>query len=210
MDPILLLILLPALADLAFDPAQDLLQTHQQARSLECVRISQAAAHDRYPGRVPEPPARRLESDADAMVCTRRIMLEGERPPRDEAILSTLSQSVGEIAEVASATVPGRVWHVESFYPDAAVASKISVAGRTHLAERGQSVSDRVPLLAAGDIVVLGHLAPRDAFPVACARYRAEQSLGDGDALLAFAIVDPRETTLHAGVCVDGEWRWLR
>lgn len=207
----LLLMLVPTLADLAFDPTLDAWQTQRQMRSMECVRMTQAAAHERFPGRVPEPSPRANVPDADAMACTRRIMVEGERPARDEAILSSLSRTVGDIAEVAEATVPGdRMWHVESFYPDARVASKIAVAARTHFAERGRSVSDRVPLLAAGDIVVLGSMEPKDAYRAACARYFAEHSLGSADAFLGIMLVDPRETNLHAGVCVDGEWKWLR
>lgn len=208
---ILLLLPLPVALDLATDPANDVWQSRVERRSLECVRMSQTAAHERFPGRVPEASARMNESDADALACTRTIMVEGERPARDEAILSRLRQSVAEIAEAASATVPAdRVWQVESFYPQPAVAAKIAVAARTHLVERGKAVSDRVPLLAAGDVVVIGHMPPREAFPVACARYYAEKSLGSGDAFLGIMLVDPRETQLHAGLCLDGQWRWLR
>lgn len=207
---LLLLLPLPVIADLAADPVANVLQSKAEARSLECVRIPQTAAHARFPSEVPEPSPRANLPDADAMICTRMIMLEGERPARDEAILSTLGKDVGEIVEVAAATLPDRTWHVESFYPDARVASKIAVAARTHLAERGRRVSDRVPLLAAGDLVVIGHLAPQDAYRTACARYHAEKSLGPGDAFLGLMLVDPRETALHAGICVDGEWKWLR
>lgn len=207
---LLLILPLPVLGDMVADPIANVTQSREEARSLECVRIPQQAAHERFPGKVPAPSPRLTTPDADALICTRRIMVEGERPARDEAILSTLSREVGEIAEVAAATVPGRTWQVESFYPDARVASKIAVAAKTHLAERGRPVSDRVPLLAAGDIVVIGHMAPREAYRAACLRYFAEKSLGPNDAFLGIMLVDPRETTLHAGVCVDGEWRWLR
>jgi hypothetical protein len=138
-------------------------------------------------------------------------MRAGERPPRDEAILSSLRQTVGEISQLASALAPAAVtWHVDAFYPDPAVGQKIAVAARTDLAERGQRVSDRVPLLAAGDIVILGRLAPRQAFPLACARYRDHRALGGDDAFLGLMIIDPRETKLHAGLCLRGVWRWLR
>ena len=81
--------------------------------------------------------------------------------------------------------------------------------------ERGHFL---IPALAPGTYTVRAELAgfsPRTLDDVvetirACARYRAHQSLGDSDAFLGLMIVDPRETTLHAGLCLRGEWRWLR
>ncbi len=196
----------------ATDPSPGFFQSKAAARNLDCRRLTQVEAHELYPGQVPEVPARNLAGGStDALVCATRIMLEGERPPRDEAILSSLRQTVGAITQLAGAVAPDDVtWHVDAFYPDLAVASKIAVAARTDLAERGRRVSDRVPVLAAGDIALLGTMSPRDAYPLACARYRDHQALGDQDAFLALMIVDPRETALHAGLCLRGEWRWLR
>jgi hypothetical protein len=196
----------------ATDPSPGFFQSKAAARNLDCTRLTQAQAHELHPGRVPEPAARDIAGGStDALVCASRIMNHGERPPRDEAILSSLRQTVGAITQLASALTPEEVtWHVDAFYPDPAVAAKIAVAARTDLAERGRRVSDRVPLLAAGDIALLGTLPPRDAYPLACARYQAHQSLGDADAFLGLMIVDPRETALHAGLCIRGAWRWLR
>ncbi|MGQ0505940.1 MAG: hypothetical protein ACT4TC_11560, partial [Myxococcaceae bacterium] len=101
-------------------------------------------------------------------------------------------------------------WHVDAFYPQTAVASKIAVAARTALVEHGQRVSDRVPVLAPGDIAVLSRLSPKEVYPLACKRFFAEGALEDGDAFLAVMIIDPRETQLHAGVCRFGQWKWLR
>lgn len=210
---VLLLLTMPLVSEAILDPATHLTERRRDARNLDCVRMTHAAAHELFRPRIPEPPARSSAPDADALVCRRRIMSAGERPPRDEAILSNLSRTVGEIAELASARggqAGGITYLVETFYPDAEVGSKVSVAARTHLAERGQRVSDRVPLLAAGDLVVLGRLPPQEAYRLACARYFAQKSLGPDQALLAFMLVDGRETSLHAGLCKDGEWTWLR
>ncbi|HCF60033.1 MAG TPA: hypothetical protein DFS52_18820, partial [Myxococcales bacterium] len=100
--------------------------------------------------------------------------------------------------------------HVDAFYPQPEVAAKIAVASRTDLAERGQRVSDRVPLLAAGDLVVLGGMPPQQAYPLACKRYFDEGTLAEKDAFLNLMILDPREAQLHAGLCVQGKWTWLR
>jgi hypothetical protein len=196
----------------ATDPSPGFFQSKAAARNLDCTRLTQAQAHQLHPGQVPDLPARDLAgARADALVCATRIMSHGERPARDEAILSTLRQTVGAITQLASSVTTEEVtWHVDAFYPDQAVAAKIAVAARTDLAERGRRVSDRVPLLAAGDIALLSTMPPREAYPLACARYRDHQSLGEGDAFLALMIVDPRETTLHAGLCLRGDWKWLR
>ncbi len=210
---ILLLLSLPIFAGRARDPSPGIFQSKEEARNLECIRMSQVEAHERFPGQVPAPPARTLSSPkvTDALACQRRFMRLGERPDRDEVVLTTLRQSSADIAQTAASLAPRDVvWHVDAFYPDAAVAAKISVAARTDLAERGHRVSDRVPLLAAGDLLVIGRMDPKEAYPTACARYHAEGALAPGDALLGITIVDPRETLLHAGLCVDGGWRWFR
>lgn len=210
---IMLLLPLPIIAERAADPSASLWQTKAGARNLDCTRMSQAQAHERYPGKVPERAPRALaDQQVDALACTRRFIDYGERPARDEAILSSLRRSVGELTEAASALEPKKelTWHVDAFYPDPLVASKISVAARTELAERGRRVSDRVPVLAAGDIAVLSGLSAKDAYEVACVRYFDQKALGENEAFLGIMIVDPRETQLHAGVCVNREWRWLR
>lgn len=175
--------------------------------------MSQAEAARSHPGEVPEPPVRGVNlSVTDALVCERQMLDEGERPNRDEAILSRLSTSVEELVSAADALEarPDAVWYVDAFYPDSKVASKISVATRTRLAERGHHVSDRVPLLAAGDVAVLSRMHFDQALPTACTRYFAEGTLKDPAIFLGLMIVDPRETALHAGLCVRGNWKWLR
>ncbi len=213
METLLLILLLPMPDYLgrAFDPSPGLWQSKEEARSLECRRMSQAQAHELYPGQVPEPPPRGEFGATDALACSQRILSPSERKARDEALLATLRQSVGELTEQASATYPGELtWQVDAFYPDPVVASKVAVAARTDLAERGRKVSDRVPVLAAGDISVLAHLPAKQAYPLACRRYRAQHLLSEKDAFLGLMILDAREFQLHAGVCLAGEWKWLR
>ncbi|MBX5484774.1 MAG: hypothetical protein IRZ16_23365 [Myxococcaceae bacterium] len=210
---IIFLMALPSLADRAGDPSLNAFRSKAEARNMECTRVSQAQAHERFPGQVPEPSPRVSSNlmDIDALVCTPRIVRVGERPARDEAILSSLSQSVSDIAQVAGAVGdPDTLWHVDAFYPDPRVAHKIAVAARTHLVETGHLVSDRVPLLAAGDLLVMRDLPERKRFELACARFFAEHALGEHEAFLGITVVDPRETQLHAGVCQKGVWQWLR
>ena len=182
------LALAPWAAACANDPAS-LWRSRAETRGYECVRMSRERAHELEPGTVPEASARGgTFEQADALLCARQFMLPGERPARDEAILSTLQDSVQEPM----------------------VAAKISVAARTELAEHRRRVSDRVPVLAVGDVAVLRRLRPQEAYPLACARYFAEHVLAEKDLFLGLMIVDTRETQLHAGLCQAGVWRWLR
>jgi hypothetical protein len=103
-----------------------------------------------------------------------------------------------------------RTWLVEAFYPDVAVAAKIAFATKTALVARGRRVSDRVPVLASGDILVLGRMEPAQAYRLACKRYYDQGALTDDDVLMATVLRDGRETLLHAGLCARGQWRWLR
>ncbi len=204
-----LLLLLAVLTGCAADPAPGFFHGRAQARALECAWLPQSEAHVREPGRVPDVPPRSIHSPPDVLVCKRRYLDANERPSRDEAILSNLRGEVGDIVQ-AAAGEPSTVWHVDAYYPDALVARKIAVAARTELAERGWKVSDRVPALAAGDLSVLGSLAPGKQYPLACERVFAEGALVSPEAFLGVMIVDAREAQLHAGVCRDGQWRWLR
>lgn len=192
------------------DPAFYLTRT--QLRELDCKRMGHHEATERYPGQVPEVVAREMaDVSRDVMVCAGRIMAENERKPRDEAILSTLSEQVSAITtQAAGAVAQGARWHVDTFYPSVEVAAKVSVAMKTELASRGLHVSDRVPLLAAGDLAVIGRLPPERSHAIACQRYFAEKSLEAPDVLLGIVLIDPAETSLHAGVCEAGAWRWLQ
>jgi hypothetical protein len=194
------------------DPSPGISATKEQSRQLACTHLGQLEAHQRYPSEVPEPASRELATGlTEALVCSRRVLRVGERSARDELILSKLTRSTGELTELASASFPEQLtWHVDALYPNQKVASKIALAARLGLAERGRAVSDRVPVLAAGDIEVLIHLSMPDALKLACSRYFAEKSLGDDEVLLAFSILDSRESQLHAGTCRQGQWRWLQ
>ena len=141
------LVLLPFyLMERATDPSPGFFQSKADARNLDCARLSQAKAHQLHPDQVPEVPGRDLAGgSSDALLCASRIMRLGERPARDEAILSSLRQTVGEIAQLASALHPEEItWHVDAFYPDAAVAAKIAVAAQD------RSGRTRAPRLGPG------------------------------------------------------------
>lgn len=205
---------LPVLAG-GYDPLPGIFRTKEDAANMDCRRLSQTEAHALYPGEIPEPAGRTLAgSTTDVLACRRRFIRLGERLPRDEVLLTSLRETAGDIVQAALAqpdAVAGTLtWHVDAFYPSIEVAAKIAVAAKTELVERGHRVSDRVPLLAAGDIAVLSRLPPKEAYPAACSRYFAEGVLTDGDAFLGLMIIDPRETQLHGGVCVRGEWKWFR
>ena len=115
--------------------------------------------------------------------------------------------------QVAAAQRPdldARTWLVEAHYPSASVASKISFATKNALVELGLSVSDRMATLAAGDVDVIVRMSPEDAYPAACRRYFASGSLGADDALLSVILRDTQATILHAGLCEQGQWTWLK
>ena len=193
------------------DPSPGITQSKQDARNLDCELLGQARAHELYPSEIPDLPARGGGQPAQVLACRGRYLAHGERPARDEGVLSTLGKTVGALVQEASALVPGEVtFRVDAFYPEPAVASKIAVAAKTALVERGRKVSERAPLLAAGDLSVLWSLPPKTAYPTACLRYAAEQSLKDDEVFLGLMIVDARELQLHAGLCIRGEWRWLQ
>ena len=200
------------LAACAYDPSPGLSHTRQEARNFECHRLTQIEGHERYPGDIPSVPPRQLAAAiTEALVCEPRFIPLQDRAPRDEAILSTLRRDVGALTQLASTLNPGPfIWHVDAFYPEQAIASKISIAAKTELFERGRSVSDRVPTLAAGDISVLSRLPPNQAYATACKRYFSEHVLGEHDVFLGLMVIDPRETQLHAGVCQAGVWRWVQ
>lgn len=214
-------------------PFHTIFRTKEDQRNMDCRRITQAEAHKKYPGLIPEPPPRVLAGTTrEVMICGRRFVRLGQRRDRDEVILTRLRETTSDIVRAAieqaeearaeeakdsvthtpeeEAEPAPLTWYVDAFYPSLEVSAKIAVAARTELAERGERVSDRVPLLAAGDIVVLSRLPPEESYAIACKRYFAENVLTDNDAFLGLMIVDARETQLHAGVCVGGQWRWFR
>lgn len=196
----------------AGDPLSMSWQSRQDARRFDCDRMSQAEAHDRFPADVPETGARTSTLlDRDALVCRRRLLPPDRRAPRDEQILDTLGGDVAALVKQAAGYgTAASTWRVEAFYPEPRMVQKIAGAGRVALAEAGVRVVDQVPLLAADDVDVLRGLSLLEALPVACQRYAAAGSLSDSDILLAFALLRPQESQLHAGLCTRGGWRWLR
>lgn len=205
-------ILFPYITPIVEDPAPGIFHTKADARRLDCGLLGGEQAHTEAPGTVHAPAANLNLVQTRGISCQTRIMEPNERLPRDEAILSELTAMTAELAEAASALGPGKnkTWLVEAFYPDAAITAKIAFATKTELVTRGHAVSDRVPMLASGDIMVLGNLKPEQAYPMACRRYFDQGSLGPDDVLLGVVLLDTRETLLHAGLCSQGAWTWLR
>lgn len=194
------------------DPIHVAWKGMDEARELECERLPQKEAHRRYPAEVP-PTAMRSQTlmQIDALVCHRRIVRLGEREARDEAILTHLSEEVDQIsAQAIAAAAKDTDFYVDAYYPDIAVAMKIANATRHALADSSRRVSSQAPLPAAGDVDVLLGLPLQQALPVACARLQAEGTLKPNEAFLAVAVLRPQETQLHAGLCQQGLWRWLR
>lgn len=202
----LLIFSLPAMIETARDPIDGWLPAAGDVREMDCTPLSTAGADRIAPGQVPQP-ERGDQLARRAVVCRERLLRRGTRPPQDDAILMQLRETA---AEFAALTTGDRRWMVEVIHPRSAVAQKISFATKNALLDLGRRVTDRTPTLAAGDIEVIGRLSPDRAWPLACLRYRAVESMGPKDALLAVVLRDHRETTLHAGICADGQWRWLR
>jgi hypothetical protein len=195
------------------DPAPELTRKKSRSRNLDCERVSDKTADRQYPGRIFVSESRGLDDRRSIVVCRERIFRNGFRDPGDEAVLWSLEARANEFAVAAASARPewaARTWLVESFHPSSQVSGKLSFATKNALMGQGLTVSDRAPLLGAGDIAVITRMDPYDAYPVACKRYHDTGAMSEGDALLAVITLDPRETAVHAGVCVDGDWAWLQ
>jgi hypothetical protein len=194
-------------------PAPGVFRSRASARTLHCERLTPEAGARRYPGEVAPPRPRGDYAERSVVVCSEWVLRPGLRAPHAEAILTTLQRRAADAAGAVlalGADAGARTWLVEAHDPDPAVAAKVRFATQAALAERGLPVSDRRPTLAAGDIDVLTRQPPDRAYPMACRRYFDNGTLGPGDALLSLVVRDPRATTLHAGLCADGAWTWLR
>lgn len=212
-----LLFALPSLVEEIRDPVDGfigpLTGSARELRELDCEALSTEAARQQAPGRVDTPAPRGDFFERRAVICRARLMPEGARRARDEAILSTLRAAADEMAgHIAGLADPlrRRTWLVEVYHPDLRVAGKVEFAAKNALMAAGLTVSDRAPTLAAGDVEVIGRIDPQRAWPLACTRYVAGGSLGPGDALMGIALRDRRATILNVGYCADGAWRWLR
>ena len=193
-------------------PVPGLTRSVHWIRQHDCERITKAEAARQYPGRLP-PPTAEEDGLVEVVVCTERALRDGLRSPGEEAILRRLDASVEEWVQVSEPYVPElreHRWLVEVFTPSPEVASKVSFALKNELLTSGRMVSDRVPLLSAEDVEVLSRMHPDIAYPYACQRYAETGALQPDDVLLAVVRRDPRETILHAGLCVEGGWAWLK
>ena len=195
------------------DPAAGVWRTKARARNLTCERVDTDAGSLRYPGQIVASPPRGDDTEGEVVVCTERMTRLGLRPARDEAILESLDARAADLATAAESLRPDlrdRTWLVESWYPSLPVSTKISFAAKNALMRRGLTVSDRTPTLAVADVHILSRMRTDEAYSTACQRYAATGTLGEGDVLLAVVSRDDRETILHAGLCADGSWTWLK
>lgn len=199
---------LPSMIEAARDPINGLLPDYEALEELDCEALSTEGATRLKQGEVPQA-ERGDRLERRAVICRERLLPRRARRAQDDAILSTLRARADALASLTN-THPERTWLVDVHHPRPAVGQKIGFAVKNALLDRNRRVTDRAPTLAAGDIEVIGRLSHAKAWPLACMRYRAVGSLGDGDALLAVVLRDHRETLLHAGTCIDGQWRWLR
>ena len=179
---------------------------------LECERLSHAEANARHPGVLPPEKPRGDYLDRTLLLCRERIAPPELRHPRDESVLFELGEQASTLAEAATSAAPDgdHVWLVEANYPNAQVVPKLTFATKVALMRRGVTVSDRLVALGADDVDVITRMEPMQAYPAACHRYAESGSLRQGDVLLTLMVLDPRETSLHAGLCTDGRWTWLR
>lgn len=195
------------------DPGPGLLRSKEAARRLACEHTTVEAAADEFPGRLSPRRPRGGYIERSVVVCRENWMRPGLRSAADEAVLGGLSDTASGLARDAGASFPeleGHTWLVEAHHPSEAVSAKVRFATQNALMEQGLAVSDRTPVLSAGDIDVLLRMAPSEAYGAACRRYSDNGTLREGQALLAVVQRDRRETLLHAGLCVDGRWTWLR
>jgi len=194
------------------DPAPSVYRHRDFSRSLVCIRVDPTRGSQLRPGQIRPVSPRGDDGNRSTLVCSQKVLREGLRAPVDEAVLSSLEDRAQHMALRVSSLDPQlreRAWLVETFYDHPQVTDKITFATQNALMAQGLSVSDRAPSLGPGDVEVLTRLSPEEAYPAACERFHATGSLGDADALLAVVRLDRRSTELHAGLCVDGQWRWL-
>ena len=203
----------PSLVENLNDPVDGWLAPDVVAQDLDCRSLSAAAGRVLAPGELPDPAARQDFLERRAVLCRERIMPNGSRRGQDDAVMFALARFSQDLAALVADEVPGgreRTWLVETFYPDAQVTQKLTFAAKNALHARGVAVSDRTPVLAAGDLEVLWNQSSAEAYPMACKRYASSGALSSKEALLAVVSRDLRSTILSAGVCVDGYWRWLQ
>lgn len=194
------------------DPAPGLTRSLESSRRFVCEAVEPATLRKRHPGLIEAPRPRGDYVERDALTCAEMVLGPTERPGATGAILMTLADEMSQLARALSAEVTAatRTWLVEAHVEDPQLGAKVRFAAQAALVASGLRVSDRLPILAGKDIIEIAERDPRAAHPEACRRYFTRDRLAPGDAVLALLVLDRRETTLHAGACTDGRWRWLR
>ena len=195
------------------DPAPGMLRRKAWTENLECERLDARTGSRRYPGVIRPPASRGGDVQSYTVVCAERLLRPGLRAPVDDALLSELEPMTTALAVTSGSLYPDlddSIWLVEVFVANPQVATKVSFATKNALVKSGLAVSDRTPVLGLDDLEVILRMQPEEAYPTACVRWSATGNLGPDDALLAVMSLDPRETILHAGLCVAGRWTWLQ
>jgi len=193
-------------------PAPGVFRSKEEARAYHCERALHDAPSHRTLTRVDTPPNRGEFRKSDLIVCTQPVVPPHLRDPADEVVLRTLQDRTQQLAAAAHALRPelqSHTWLVEAHDPNTAVVAKLRFATQNALMEHGLSVSDRTPVLGAGDIQVVTRMPPVAAHPAACARYAGTGSLQEDDVLLVIIRPDAQATELVGGVCEQGRWTWL-
>lgn len=194
-------------------PAPGLMKPKSQARNYTCTYMDVPTANELRPGLIAPVNPRGDYYERDVVLCQERMLSLGIRRDADEAVLSDLNARVTELVGAAATARPdlqGQTWLVEAFHPSAAVSAKIAFATKNALMAEGLRVSDRTPTLGVGDLQVITRMEPTQAYAAACRRYSDNGTLDAEDVLLAVALLDKLETSLHAGLCTQGRWSWLR
>lgn len=194
-------------------PAPGLFFSKKQVRRLDCERLTVGAAATQHPGAIEPERPRGDYVERKVLRCRARLLRSDVRSPRIEAVLLDLERTMQTVAGhvgALSANGTARTWLVEAHDPDTRLVGKLRFALQNAMVDQGLAVSDRTPRLGLSDLEIITRLPPDRAYSAACARHAANGSIGPAEALVALVARDPRETALHAGVCIDGGWAWLQ
>ena len=205
----LFLFWLPELLESWHDP---LSLDDELRRKLRCELLSVERAHQLRPGALPVPRPRGDFFERRALLCRALISPEGERHPRDEAILaqmSLLSESGVSLLRGSQPEASSRRWQVEVIYPNPAVAAKLRFALKLSLLNAGLRPLDAPPRLSADSLRTLATRPTAEGVREACKQYARPAETPAGFSVLIAALRHQEETQLHFARCDQGTLRWL-
>ena len=205
-------LLVPYLIGILADPGPGLFRSLRDTRSLECHYMSQDEAAEKKPETVANTGGKSLYFEDQYIYCAQNVFLPGERIPRDEMILSQLSQTTRNAAALAIDKFPEtKMWLVQTQYADNLnLAQKFDFAAKIELKNRGAGVSDRIPLLSASDILTTLSQNFFESSGMICEKWKVSpEYFQTKPAILTLFTLSDKETQMHAGVCAEGSWTWL-